>query len=122
MAPCFYNENEKSASKHHIASLLYIALEKLHNLRYRKIGTKKYNNLSIEQIKNIVKNSIVIKKGIVKVRGVYKDGFYIINIKTPRGTGNIYITKDKKYTILGNVLNNKNGSPLSGNFPVNTSG
>ena len=44
VAPCFYNENEKSASKHHIASLLYIALEKLHNLRYRKIGTKEYNN------------------------------------------------------------------------------
>jgi len=82
--------------------------------------------LSQKELNDVLKSSIIypklsqdIKKGIVKVRGVYKDGFYIINIKTPKGSGNIYITKDKKYTILGNVLNNKNGSPLSGNFPVN---
>ncbi|WP_456480498.1 thioredoxin fold domain-containing protein [Nautilia sp.] len=82
--------------------------------------------LSQKELNDVLKSSLIypklsqdIKKGIVKVRGVFKDGFYIINIKTPRGAGNIYITKDKKYTILGNVLNNKNGQPLSGNFPVN---
>ncbi|ACM93487.1 thiol:disulfide interchange protein [Nautilia profundicola AmH] len=82
--------------------------------------------LSQKELNNVLKSSIIypklsqdIKKGIVKVRGVEKDGFYIINIKTPRGSGNIYITKDKKYTILGNVLNNKNGTPLTANFPVN---
>jgi len=76
VAPCFYNENEKSASKHHIASLLYIALEKLHNIRYRKTGTKDYDNLSIEQIKNIIKNSIAIKRGVVN-----KDGLSYIGLK-----------------------------------------
>jgi len=84
--------------------------------------------LTQKELNEVLKSSIIypklskdIKKGIVKVRGVFKDGFYIINIKTPRGAGNIYITKDKKYTILGNVLNNKNGSPLTANFPVNKS-
>ena len=82
--------------------------------------------LSQKELNEVLKASLIypklsqdIKKGIVKVRGVFKDGFYIINIKTPRGAGNIYITKDKKYTILGNVLNNKNGNPLTANFPVN---
>ena len=82
--------------------------------------------LSQKELNDVLKASLIypklskdIKKGIVKVRGVFKDGFYIINIKTPRGAGNIYITKNKKYTILGNVLNNKNGSPLTANFPVN---
>ena len=82
--------------------------------------------LTKKELNEVLKSSFIypklkkdIKKGIVKVRGVFKDGFYIINIKTPRGAGNIYITKDKKYTILGNVLNNKDGSPLRANFPVN---
>jgi thiol:disulfide interchange protein DsbC len=82
--------------------------------------------LTKKELNNVLKSSIIypklsqdIKKGIVKVRGVFKDGFYIINIRTPRGAGNIYITKDKKYTILGNIINNKNGSPLTANFPVN---
>jgi len=82
--------------------------------------------LSQKELNTVLKSSIIypklsqdIKKGVVKVRGVEKDGFYIINIKTPRGAGNIYITKDKKYTILGNVINNKTGDTLSGKFPVN---
>jgi thiol:disulfide interchange protein DsbC len=82
--------------------------------------------LSQKELNDVLKSSVIypklsqdIKKGVVKVRGVFKDGFYIINIKTPRGAGNLYITKDKKYTILGNVLNNKTGEPLTANFPVN---
>jgi thiol:disulfide interchange protein DsbC len=82
--------------------------------------------LSQNELNNVLKSSILyprlsqdIKKGIIKVRGVKKDGFYIINIQTKRGAGNIYITADKKYTILGRVLDNKNGSILEGNFPVN---
>ena len=82
--------------------------------------------LSQKELNDVLKASFIypklskdIKKGTVKVRGVLKEGFYIINIKTPRGAGNIYITKDKKYTILGNVINNKNGQPLRANFPVN---
>ena len=83
--------------------------------------------LTKKELNNVLKSSIIypklsqdIKKGIVKVRGVFKDGFYIINIKTPRGAGNIYITKDKKYTILGNIINNKNGSPLTSNLDTST--
>jgi thiol:disulfide interchange protein DsbC len=82
--------------------------------------------LSQNELNNVLKSSILyprlaqdIKKGIIKVRGVKKDGFYIINIQTPRGAGNIYITADKKYTILGRILDNKSGSILEGNFPKN---
>jgi thiol:disulfide interchange protein DsbC len=81
--------------------------------------------LSQKELNNVLKSSILyprlaqdIKKGIIKVRGVKKDGFYIINIQTKRGAGNIYITADKKYTIIGRILNNKNGSILQANFPV----
>ncbi len=82
--------------------------------------------LSQKELNNVLSSSVIypklsqdIKKGVVKVRGVFKEGFYIINIRTPRGVGNIYITKDKKFTILGNILDNKKGTLLSGNFPVN---
>jgi CRISPR-associated endonuclease Csn1 len=70
VAFCFFNEQEKSASKHHISSLLYIALEKLHNIRYRNIGDKEYKNLSLEQIKIVIQNSLIIKRGIVNKYGV----------------------------------------------------
>jgi len=84
--------------------------------------------LSQKELNDVLKSSIIyeklskdLKNGTVKARGVEKDGFYIINLKTPRGAGNIYITKDKKYTIIGNVINNKTAQPLTGNFPVNKS-
>jgi thiol:disulfide interchange protein DsbC len=82
--------------------------------------------LSQKELNDVLKASILypklqqdLKKGIIKVRGVYKDSFYIINVKTKRGSGNFYVSKDKKYTILGRVLNNKTGAPLTANFPVN---
>ena len=82
--------------------------------------------LSQKELNSVLKSSILynrleqgIKKGLIKVRGVKKDGFYIINIQTKRGSGNIYITADKKYTILGRIINNKNGNFLSAHFPVN---
>ncbi len=82
--------------------------------------------LSQNELNEVLQSSVIypklsqdLKKGIVKARGVEKDGFYIINIVTPRGSGNIYITKDRKYTILGTVLDNKTSNPLTANFPVN---
>jgi thiol:disulfide interchange protein DsbC len=82
--------------------------------------------LSKNELNKVLKSSILyskltqaVKKGEIKVRGVKKEGFYIINIQTPRGSGNIYITADKKYTIIGRIINNKTGAILKGNFPVN---
>jgi len=60
----------------------------------------------------------LIKEGKVKTKATFKDGFYIIEIDTPRGKGLIYVTKDKKYTIIGRVLKN-NGQMLIPNFPKN---
>jgi len=82
--------------------------------------------LSQKELDEVLKSSYIypqlsqdIKKGNIKVRGAKKDGFYIINIKTKRGSGNIYITEDKKYTIIGNVIDNKTKIPLTAKFPVN---
>jgi len=60
----------------------------------------------------------LIKKGVIKVRGTFKDNFYLIEIDTPEGKGLIYVTKDKKYTILGRVMD-KQGRPLVPDFPKN---
>jgi thiol:disulfide interchange protein DsbC len=82
--------------------------------------------LNQKELNEVLKSSIIysklqkdIKSGKIKVRGTFKDGFYIINLKTPRGSGDFYISKDKKYTILGRVLDNKTGKPLTAKFPVN---
>ena len=60
----------------------------------------------------------LIKKGKIKTKATLKDNFYIIEVITPRGKGLIYVTKDKKYTIIGRVLK-KNGEMLVPNFPKN---
>jgi len=60
----------------------------------------------------------LIKKGKIKTKATLKDNFYIIEIITPRGKGLIYVTKDKKYTIIGRVLK-QNGQMLMPNFPKN---
>jgi len=54
-----------------------------------------------------------------KYKAVKKDGFYIIEVDTPRGKALLYVTADKKYTILGKVID-KNGKILTPNFPKNT--
>lgn len=59
VSPCFYNPDEKSASKHHFYACLYIAVEKLHNLRFND-NTK----LTMEQIKTILNNSFKHQKGV----------------------------------------------------------
>ena len=83
--------------------------------------------LTQKELNSVLKSSILynqlengIKKGVLTVKGTKKDDFYIINIQTKRGGGNIYITSDKKYTILGRIINNKNGSILQPNFPKNS--
>ena len=60
----------------------------------------------------------LIKQGKIKTKATLKDNFYVIELDTPRGKGLIYVTKDKKYTIIGRVLKN-NGEMLIPNFPKN---
>ena len=76
---------------------------------------------SIEILKSTpIYNQIapLIKKGKIKTKATLKDNFYIIELDTPRGKALIYVTKDKKYTIIGRVLT-KNGRMLLPNFPKN---
>ena len=61
----------------------------------------------------------LIKQGKIKTKATFKDGFYLIEIDTPKGKALLYVTKDKKYTIIGRVID-KNGKPLIPNFPKNT--
>jgi len=60
----------------------------------------------------------LIKKGQLKTKVVLKDDFYLIELDTKRGKGLLYVTKDKKYTILGKVIDNK-GKVLIPDFPKN---
>ncbi len=76
VAPCIYNHNEKSANKHHFSSALYIALEKLHNIRYKQKDDKKYQAFSTEQILEVLSNSFEKLKGIS-----YKDIEKILKLK-----------------------------------------
>jgi len=59
-----------------------------------------------------------VEKGILKVKGVEKKDFYIITVYDKRGEGNFFVTKDLKYTILGNILNNKTKTPLRAEYPA----
>jgi len=59
-----------------------------------------------------------LNKGILKVKGVEKKDFYIITVYDKRGEGNFFVTKDLKYTILGNVLDNKTKKPLRAEYPA----
>ncbi len=61
----------------------------------------------------------MIKKNNAKIRATKKDGFYIIEVSTNRGKALLYVTADKKYTIIGQVINNKTKKPLIPNFPKN---
>jgi len=55
----------------------------------------------------------------VKIKGVEQKDFYILTLQTPQGSGNIFVTKDKKYTILGNVFDNKKHNVLTPHYKVN---
>jgi len=81
--------------------------------------------LSQSQAKSLLKKTILdnpklenaIKHGIVKVKGVEKKDFYILTIKAPNGSLDVFLTKDKKYTILGRVINNQTGEELKAKYP-----
>jgi len=60
----------------------------------------------------------LLKKDKVKIKATLKDEFYIMELITPQGKGLFYVTKDKKYTIIGRILDKK-GNTLIPNFPKN---
>jgi len=81
--------------------------------------------LSKTQINNVLKSTPIynqlapqLKTGKIKIKATKKDGFYIMELDTPRGKGLLYVTADKKFTILGRVLK-RNGQMLIPNFPKN---
>ena len=80
--------------------------------------------LSPAQAMNVLKSSALyqrLKPALnkdVKVKGVENKSFYIIEIDTKRGRGLLYITKDKKYTIIGRVIDNKSGQMVVPHYPI----
>jgi len=58
-----------------------------------------------------------LKAGL-KIKGMEKDDFYIITIYDDNGAGNFFVTKDLKYTILGNVFDNKKQQLIKANYPA----
>ena len=63
------------------------------------------------KMKNRLKNNL-------KIKGIEKSNFYIITIYDDRGEGNIFVTKDLKYTILGNIIDNKTRQYVKPNYPA----
>jgi thiol:disulfide interchange protein DsbC len=59
----------------------------------------------------------VAKARGVKVEAIKQNDFYVYKLSSPRGNAYIYLTKDKKYTIIGQVIDNKTKEPVV--FPVN---
>ena len=53
----------------------------------------------------------------LKVNAIEGKDFYIYKLTSPRGNAYLYITKDKKYTIIGQVIDNKTKQPVV--FPAN---
>ena len=76
VAPCIYNHNEISANKNHFTSALYIALEKLYNIRYKQKDDKDYQAFAMTQMLEVLNNSFTKKKGIS-----YKDVIKILDLK-----------------------------------------
>jgi len=58
-----------------------------------------------------------LKQGL-KVKGQDKGDFYLITVYDKRGAGNVFITKNLKYTILGNILNNQTKQIIRPTYPV----
>jgi thiol:disulfide interchange protein DsbC len=54
----------------------------------------------------------------LKVKGVEKKDFYIITVYSKQGEGNLFVTKDYKYTILGNVISNQTKLPIRPDYPA----
>jgi len=79
--------------------------------------------LSDKKAMEILKSSPVYdqiaqaKQRGVKVNAIEDKDFYIYKLTSPRGNAYLYITKDKKYTIIGQVINNKTKEPVI--FPPN---
>jgi len=82
------------------------------------------NLLNQKEAINILKHSPIyaqiaprLKKGL-KVKGEDEGDFYLITVYDKKGEGNIFITKNLKYTILGNILDNKTKKFIRPNYPA----
>ncbi len=77
------------------------------------------SELSKSDIKKMEELNIFKKSGISITKGIDADSLYILNIKAQNAVDTIYLSKDKKYLISGDVLDVNNGMPLS--MPVDVS-
>ena len=75
--------------------------------------------LSDSQIKQMENLNIFKKSGISITKGLDANSVYILNIKAQNAVDTVYLTKDKKYLISGDVLDANNGMPLT--MPVDVS-
>jgi thiol:disulfide interchange protein DsbC len=75
--------------------------------------------ITSSQIKQMENLNIFKKSGISITKGLDADSVYILNIKAQNAVDTVYLTKDKKYLISGDVLDANNGMPLT--MPVDVS-
>ncbi|QCI27443.1 thioredoxin fold domain-containing protein [Caminibacter pacificus] len=55
---------------------------------------------------------IKAKKEGLPIKAQKIDGLYVYRLTTPRGVIYIYLTADKKYTFIGNAIDNKTKKPI----------
>lgn len=71
------------------------------------------NELSTKQLQELEKLEILKRSQISVTKGIDADSLYILNIKAKNNmVDTIYLTKDKKYLISGDVLDVNNGNVL----------
>ncbi|MCP4970903.1 MAG: thioredoxin fold domain-containing protein [Arcobacter sp.] len=69
-------------------------------------------NVSKDEIKEM-QNLVLFKNAQVKVLKAYNVGsVYLLNVEVQGKSDKIFLTKDKKYLIAGDVISTKNGQPL----------
>lgn len=82
-------------------------------------GASAADKLSQKQIKEI-ENLEFLQKAQVKVKNAYDAGsLYLLKVNVQGRADSVYLTKDKKYLIAGNVMSTKDGARLD--VPVDMS-
>ncbi len=86
---------------------------KLFAVAFALISTAYATTVSSKEIKQIENLELFKKAGIKVEKADKKDDLYLLNISIKGRADKIYLSKDKKYLIAGDVVNTTTGRPLS---------
>jgi CRISPR-associated endonuclease Csn1 len=114
VSQCSILETEKCVSKNSLEGLLYVSLEKLYNLRYKKSNDKEYSKLTIEEMKLLISSvktkegmkyldiEKILKKEDLEFKGIVDKSSVCFSIESFISLGKIIPLKD---TLISEYLN-----------------